>query len=417
MLPFAEQSLGRERLFKRLNLGLMLLALAALTAGTARGRDAVMSLVSTARAALMWSIGVEPGRAEAEARWRRQRLRSIENTRATYQTFYERESPPQLRRILDEAGMAPEDALFRWANYDRTVVLSSRVFAPDDAGRSYRMLPNVRSFWMRGQALPRGLSSFFFLPDLPRVRSAVDDAHIAIIPESFQTTNSWGCRGAEPDANAEVRGLVIGDSFMQGIFVADDQTPPACLERVLRSRWERDVSVLNTGHIGYSPEQYSHTLEEFFARFHPHFVLVSVCPNDFGDGVEVTEHGKGDWAEGAYWLGEIDQFCRVRDVPCFLVPAPIEAQVNSVRKAGNYPGQVTNKAWPRGNYYVDPIEAFVDEHLRLMKVGEKAGKRPSHSPLFNGPLADGHFSAKGCQLWAEVVGRRVALLFEPRPRR
>ena len=31
------------------------------------------------------------------------------------------------------------------------------------------------------------------------------------------------------------------------------------------------------------------------------------------------------------------------------------------------------------------------------------------SPLFNGHIADGHFSAAGCQVWATAVGRRLEL--------
>jgi hypothetical protein len=34
------------------------------------------------------------------------------------------------------------------------------------------------------------------------------------------------------------------------------------------------------------------------------------------------------------------------------------------------------------------------------------------SPLFNGVIADGHFSAIGSELWAAVVGRRLVLLLE-----
>ncbi len=416
LFSFEEHARGRERLFKRVNVGLVLLVLAALVVSTSRGRDAAMAAYSTARGAWRWGVGLKPERAEADARWQSQRLCGIEQTRARYQTFYERDASPRLRGILDAAGMSPRDALFRWANYDWTVVLSSKVFERDDAGRAYRMRPNVRSFWMRDHALPNGISSFFFLPDTADVRLALGDADGSILPESFQASNSWGCRGAEPDRNAEVRGLVIGDSFMQGLFVPDDQTPPAQLERALRSRWGREVSLLNTGHIGYSPEQYYYTLLAFYERFKPHFVIVSVCANDFGDAADVIERGIGDWDEAKYWLETIEQFNRVRNVPCFLVPVPFESQVNGRRMTGNHPGRISNDAWHRGIYYIDPIETFVDENLRLLNDMEKLGKRPAESPLYNGHLKDGHFSPKGCALWADVVARRVTLLFKPKTR-
>ena len=68
------------------------------------------------------------------------------------------------------------------------------------------------------------------------------------------------------------------------------------------------MSILNTGHLGYSPEQYYYSLLAFADRFSPHFVVVSVFANDFGEGNEVW-HGKGDWDEGKYWLDRIAQLC------------------------------------------------------------------------------------------------------------
>ena len=79
--------------------------------------------------------------------------------------------------------------------------------------------------------------------------------------------------------------------------------------------------MLNTGHLGYSPEQEYYTLREYADRFQPQFVVLSLFANDFGDLFEVLE-GKGDWEERKYWLGEITQFCRTRQILCLVVPAP-----------------------------------------------------------------------------------------------
>jgi hypothetical protein len=233
------------------------------------------------------------------------------------------------------------------------------------------------------------------------------------MPESYQTTNSWGCRGPEPDRAAPLRGLVLGDSFMQGILVPDGETPPDHLGRFLESNYGAPVSILNTGHIGYSPEQYYHTLREYGDRFHPHFVVVSVCPNDFGDAYSVLEgrHG-GDWAEARYWLAKIQQFCRSRQVPCLLVAVPFEAQVLAHRNQGHYPGQAANIWNESGLLYLDPTDFFVDEHLRLMAEAIRNDRRPPTSPLFNGHLHDAHFSPKGAALWGQVVGRRLVSLLD-----
>ena len=44
--------------------------------------------------------------------------------------------------------MTPDDAVLRWGNFNGTFLLSSRVFEPDDTGRSYRLRPHVASVWL-----------------------------------------------------------------------------------------------------------------------------------------------------------------------------------------------------------------------------------------------------------------------------
>ncbi len=291
-------------------------------------------------------------------------------------------------------------------------MLSSKVFEVDDSGRAYRMRPGTRSLWTSSHILRRGLAGFFFLPDTPEVRSALGGAKVEILPRSIQTTNSWGCRGAEPDPTAKARVLVLGDSFMQGMLVSDVDTPPACLERVLHETWNVPVSVLNTGHIGYSPEQYFYTLRAYFDRFRPHFVVVSLCPNDFGGTLEVLDGG-GHWDEGMYWINAIEDFCRFRTIPYLLVPVPLESQVAGLGRQGHYPGPLSDRSHLGSYFYFNPVEAFTAENLRLVGEGRAIGRRPRYSPLFNGPLRDGHFSALGSALSAREVGRRIALLFDP----
>jgi hypothetical protein len=161
-------------------------------------------------------------------------------------------------------------------------------------------------------------------------------------------------------------------------------------------------------------------LREYADRFHPHFVVVSVCPNDFGEARSVLA-GHGDWAEARYWLEEIRLFCRARTTPCLLVAAPFEYQVTAQRDEGNYPGRVSNLWKENGFFFLSLTDPFVDEHLRLMAAALAQGRRPHHSPLFNGHLDDAHFSPRGATLWGELVGRRLARLSDfraaARPRR
>ncbi len=166
------------------------------------------------------------------------------------------------------------------------------MFEADDTGRSYRLRPRTKSIWLRELALKAGVLMFFLVPDGPDLAEAIRGTSAIVVSESKQTTNSWGLRGPEPELDAPLRGIVLGDSFMQGMFIGDNETPPECLRRDLEKQLKTKVSILNTGHLGYSPEQYYYTLLAFADRFRPHFVVVSVCLNDFGNAVR-GHSGKG----------------------------------------------------------------------------------------------------------------------------
>jgi hypothetical protein len=415
LLPFLERTQRRDRQFQRGIVALTALAVAALLGGTARGRYAVAWAAGKARREAMRQIGLEPPRAEIDAELRARRRKGVEQTQAVLERFY-RATSPQMRRLFDVAGMDPRHGLVRWGRGDAVMLLSSKVFAADDRGRSYRLRPDTRAVWLRQVTLHEGPFGLFLVPDTSEVRAAAEAAGAIVDRESAQSTNSWGLRGPEPDTSAAARGLVLGDSFMQGMFIGDDDTPPLRLERVLRDRWEVPVSILNTGHLGYCPEQYDFTLKEYGDRFRPHFVVVSVCPNDFGEELDVLSGGGDGWDEARYWLGEVVQWCRSRSIPCILAPIPCDVQFLGNRRDGYYPGRVCNLFEGGGLRYCDPLNAFIDEHLRLMREGAGRGLPNGTSPLYNGHIADHHFSPMGAALWAREVGRRVALVVDrPRP--
>ena len=128
-----------------------------------------------------------------------------------------------------------------------------------------------------------------------------------------------------------MRGIVVGDSFMQGVFVGDDETPPERLRHHLEKCWNTSVSVLNLGHLGYSLDQYDLTFQEYSERFRPNFVVIGVCPNDFGDMGPVLKQGKGNWDEAKLRLDAIHYRCRVLDAECVLVPVPWIDQMRASR--------------------------------------------------------------------------------------
>jgi hypothetical protein len=349
-------------------------------------------------------------RSQIDDDWQRFRRQGIGDSRRRLGEIYEA-TAPAYQGLMRYAGLDPDHGLLRSGNYDQVLLLPSTVFEPDDAGRSYRMRPCVDSIWLREVAIRAGVLAFFLVPDGPGLQEAIRGT--AAIPESQskQSTNSWGLRGPEPDLDAPVRGIVLGDSYMQGLFLGEDQAPPECLRRELEAALQRKVSILNAGVLGYSPEQYYFSLVEFADRFRPQFIVVSLFANDFGEASSVAQ-GQGDWDEGKYWLDRISSLSQTSGWTCLFVPVPLKDRALGRRKSGHYPGMISNFLNTNAVSFLNPAESFVNAHLDLLIEGERRGERPSGCLLYNEKIGDGHFSALGAQVWAEAVGRRLALLLQ-----
>jgi len=407
-LPFLDRSRRHDRLFKRTMLAVTGLVIAAVFVILPRGRYLVASMASGARQAALAMIGAPLPRSEVDDRWRRFRAQGIADSRRAHEAMYQ-DAPPPYQRLMRYAGLDPEHGLLRWGNFDRTLLLPSTVFESDDTGRSYRLRPCVQSVWLRNLTLRSGVLMFFLVPDGPGLAEAMEGTSGVKVDESRQTTNSWGLRGPEPDLGAPVRGIVVGDSFMQGMFVGDEHTPSECLRRALESRLKSKVSILNTGHIGYSSEQYYCSLTAFAARFHPQFVVVSVFANDFGDIYDVVK-GHGDWDEANYWFNKIADYCRSQGLVQLFVAVPYEEQLFGRRKTGFYPGKLVNAVDLNGTQFLNPAEDFINAHLEHFNEGVRRGQRPYACQLFNSEIRDGHFSPLGSEVWALSVSRRLELL-------
>ena len=86
-----------------------------------------------------------------------------------------------------------------------------------------------------------------------------------------------------------------------------------------------------------------------------------------------------------------------------------------VRRDAHYPAPLTLATDSLGPHYLNPIEDFIDEHLkRSIEETSRTGKRPTRSPLFNVQVNDGHFSALGASVWGVRVARRLELLLRER---
>jgi hypothetical protein len=409
---FIERAERLDRTFKRVILLTTIGSIAFFLTVLSPGRYLSAWVAARARALATQAVGLPPDRAEIDADWKRKRTFDIEQSHGTLVSTFA-EYSPAAQRLLRYAGLDPDHALVRWGNFDRTVLLPSTVFEPDQNGRSYRFRPNMRSIWVRNFPMRGPMKAYFQVPDEPGLPEIVSGTTAQIVDGSTQTTNSWGLRGPEPDLSAEWLGIVLGDSYMQGLFVGDRETPVECLKRDLKRRLGGSVEILNTGHLGYSPEQYYYSLLEYVKRFPPRFVVVSLFANDFGDFQEVLQ-GTGDWQEGSYWLDRIRDYCLAHNLEFLVVPAPWVNQVEGPQMSGNYPGKIANRLETTGPAYLDPIAEFANAQLEILNNSRRIGVTSPGSPLFNGRVGDGHFSARGCEIWAAAVGRRLALLIERR---
>ncbi|MCS6837091.1 MAG: SGNH/GDSL hydrolase family protein [Anaerolineae bacterium] len=98
-------------------------------------------------------------------------------------------------------------------------------------------------------------------------------------------TNDAGLRNVDPiDFSEEtVRVLAIGDSFMYGYYVHNEEATPSRLEEVLNQRWETRYQVLNAGVPGYTAADMLDYLRDKGLRTKPRVVVMGFYTNDFFD--------------------------------------------------------------------------------------------------------------------------------------
>ena len=314
-LPFVIRAERRDRAFKRSIVGLTILVTCGLVAATSAGRFAARMTILQGRALLNRIVGLPPDRAIVEKRICAERMR---NSASARQSLAEVAAPGSAMDVfLHKVGMDAGSAVIRWGNVDRSIVLSSAVFEPDDA-RSIVSSRFVRSVWVIGLSFQKTLA-MFLIPDTPEARDAAQRAGGRVVPDSVQTTNSWGCRGPEPDLAAPVRILVLGDSMMQGALVGDAETPPARLQAHILGCSTAPVSCSTRATSATHPSSTTRRSALFADRFRPQFVVISIAVNDFGDWDDPA-----NWNEGEYWIDRIAEFCNHRAWSSCSSPRPTE---------------------------------------------------------------------------------------------
>ena len=116
--------------------------------------------------------------------------------------------------------------------------------------------------------------------------------------------NGLGLRSPEigPRRPGELRVLCLGDSFVFGYGVADDEAFPEVLRGLLADRLERPVVVGNAGVPGYGTVEQALCLQRLRDEFDPDVVVSTIyLGNDFMDDRYVSRFVEGGFAIDGPW--------------------------------------------------------------------------------------------------------------------
>lgn len=131
---------------------------------------------------------------------------------------------------------------------------------------------------------------------------------------TFATINSLGYRGKNFSLNKEQgvkRILALGDSFVFGFGVSDEETFPYQLEEILEKKLNKKVEVINAGYAdAFSPDSYYVYLKNRGLKLKPDLIIMEFFVwNDIGDFTETV------WEEvdEKGLPSKISSCCRVAD--------------------------------------------------------------------------------------------------------
>ena len=102
------------------------------------------------------------------------------------------------------------------------------------------------------------------------------------------STNEDGLRteySREEFLNHDTRVVVMGDSYVFGLGVPQHQIVTKKLEENLRTKWGKDVAVLNAAFISYSPFLHDNLYRKIVRNYRPQIVLLVLDVNDIGDDI------------------------------------------------------------------------------------------------------------------------------------
>ena len=169
---------------------------------------------------------------------------------------------------------------------------------------------------------------------------------VALVAEGFLRAASLFARDRASAwrPGAQVRVLAVGDSHTFGTNVADEESYPAQLQRLLDEARPGRFSVVNLGVPGMSSTQVRRRLAANVARYDPDLVIVWCGVNDYWNTAEMDDAG-ASWAAGVESLALRSRLYRF--VRVLLHDRAIADSTESLRTDGTH--QRTDlEAWRRG---------------------------------------------------------------------
>ena len=230
-----------DRWFKRAIMCATLFAIVVPFVVLPKGRYLVAAVASRMRKAGRMALLQPAPRSEIDQDWQRIPTSRDRRFAAPFERDLRGRAAPAYQGLMRYAGLDSDHGLLRSGNYDQTLLLPSTVFEPDDAGRSYRMRPCVDSIWLREVAIQARRSRVLSGPRSSRaLRRDSRDGGDSRMRNRDNRRIPGASAARSRISSAPVRGIVLGDSYMQGLFLGEDETPPECLKRDLEARLQSE---------------------------------------------------------------------------------------------------------------------------------------------------------------------------------
>jgi lysophospholipase L1-like esterase len=253
--------------------------------------------------------------------------------------------------------------------------------------------------------------------------------------------NSLGIFAKEPKEinQKKYKILCLGDSFTEGVGAEQNESWPAILQQKLNIEYPDSFEVINAG-IGGSDVFYMWKLyEDILTIYNPDHIIMFIGHSDLSDilvrgGDErfqqdgTIKYRKAPWFEPFFASSYImrlfvldimkydfsllnqDDFYQLNQQSCSLIKSKLESIQNSVKDKNIKFSPIIHPLpceWERKKYKLDCFEDLVKSQkyngLNLITAADSLNfEIPSNFRPYYWPI-DGHYTAKGYELIAEVV--------------